>query len=247
MVKVLIAAISAATLHAQVPSSRTIDSNRHVWMSYSGDHPVKGRWGVHFDAQWRRSDMGTEWQQYQLRPAVNFEASRSVTLTLGYAFTRTYPYGDFPVARAIPEHRIYQQAIVRQRLGAARLSHRIRWEERFIRYPQNLDRSFTYQNRFRYSLKADIPLVGENGHLRWYLPVFNEILIGLPPNYGARPWDQNRAFAGIGRAFGGAGRLEAGYLHQLIGQRNGRVFESNHTLLVTFTSTVPLGAIFRRR
>ena len=236
--------VLGSTLGAQVQPSRVIDFNRHAWFSYSGDHAVKGRWGVHFDAQWRRAELGLQWQQYQLRPGVNFRIRRNVLLTAGYAYTRSYPYGEFPQAKAFPEHRVYQQALVQNRVHGVQLSHRIRMEQRFVQYPQTLDRSWTYQNRFRYMLKADFPITGKNDSLRWYLPAFNEILIGLPPNYGYRPWDQNRVFVGIGRVVG-PGRLEAGYLNQFLGQRNGRVFEFNSTLLVTFTSSVSLGDLFK--
>jgi hypothetical protein len=170
----------------------------------------------------------------------------NVQFTLGYAFTRTYPYGEFPVRAAFPEHRIYQQALIRHRFGDLHLSHRLRMEQRFIQYPQNLDRSWTYQNRFRYSLKVDLPLTQENGSMRWYFPAYNEILIGLPPNYGWRPFDQNRFFLGLGRVLPGTGTLEVGYLNQFLGQRNGRVFEFNSTLLVTFTTSIPLRKIIAR-
>jgi hypothetical protein len=238
---------SGLLLEAQEPRPHLIDFNRHAWVSYAGDHPVAGRWGIHFDAQWRRAELGTAWQQYQLRTGVNFQASRNVLLTLGYAFTRAYPYGEFPpVAAAFPEHRIYQQALVRHRFRTLRLSHRIRMEQRFVRYPQNTDGSWTYQNRFRYMLKADFPVTERGGGIGWYVPAFNEILIGLPPNYGYRPFDQNRVFLGVGRGFGAVGNLEAGYMNQFLGQRNGRVFEFNSTLLVTFTSSMPLGKVFGR-
>jgi len=102
------------------------------------------------------------------------------------------------------------------------------------------------QNRFRYSLKADFRLTGENGRMRWYIPAYNEIVIGVPPNYGSRAWDQNRAFLGIGRVLGNIGRAEVGYLNQFLGQRSGLVFESNSTLMVTFTSTMPLRSLFGR-
>lgn len=245
MIRFLALALLGGVLEAQVQPSRLIDFNRHAWFSYSGDHQVKGRWGLHFDAQWRRAELGLQWQQYQLRPGVNYKVNDRLLLTLGYAYTHAYPYGEFPVRAAFPEHRIYQQALVRTRIRGVDVSHRIRMEQRFVQYPQDAGSS-TYQNRFRYLLKADFPLTGENGAARWYLPVYNEILIGVPPNYGARPWDQNRVFVGIGRRFEGAGRLEAGYLNQFLGQRNGRVFEFNSTLFVTFTSDVPLGKLFGR-
>jgi hypothetical protein len=222
---------------------KIIDFNRHGWYSYSGDHAVRGRWGLHFDGQWRRSDVLTKWQQYQLRPGVNFRASSNVLLTLGYAYTRSYPYGDFPVSAAFPEHRIYQQALIRHPKRHVTLQQRYRLEQRFVRYPDTDDRSRTYQNRFRYMLKAEFPLTRRKGEaMEWYLPIYNEILIGLPPNYGARPFDQNRFFAGIGYSTGPAGNIEIGYLNQFLGQRNGRIFEFNNTLFVTFTSNYPFSS-----
>jgi hypothetical protein len=110
-------------------------------------------------------------------------------------------------------------------------------EQRWIKYPDPQPRSWTYQNRFRYLLKAEIPLGGES--TGWYVPVYDEILIGIPPNYGARPFDQNRLFAGIGKALRGV-NVEVGYLNQFLGQRNGRIFEFNSTLFVTITSTARL-------
>ena len=114
MLRFLVATLMgvAASLHAQTPSF--LDLNQHGWYIYNGDHAVKGRWGVHFDLQYRRANVATRWQQFQARPGLNFQATRNVLLTFGYVYTRAYPYGDFPVANAFPEHRIYQQAIIRR-------------------------------------------------------------------------------------------------------------------------------------
>jgi hypothetical protein len=167
-----------------------------------------------------------------------------VLLTLGYAFTRTYPYGEFPVGSAFPEHRIYQQAVIRHPAERVTLAQRYRLEQRFVRYPQ--DRASTYQNRFRYMLRAEFPLARSASRTEWYVATFNEILIGLPPNFGARPFDQNRLFAGVGRSLGPAGNLEVGYMNQFLSQRNGRVFEFNNTLFVTVTSGYPLWKLWRK-
>ena len=239
----MIVAIAVQPSSAQTSSTKLLDPNRHGWFSYSGEHPVAGKWGIHFDAQWRRAEVVTRWQQYQLRPGLNYQPNANVLLTLGYAFTRTYPYGEFPVARAFPEHRIYQQALLTQRRPGITFQHRLRMEQRWIRYP-NTDPGWTYQNRFRYLLRAEVPLARRaDGTTSWYLPAYDEILIGIPPNYGARPFDQNRVFVGIGHAWGKT-KMDVGYLNQFLGQRNGRVFEMNSTLFVSVTSTVSFGDLF---
>jgi hypothetical protein len=226
-------------------STKILDLNRHGWYIYSGDHDIKGRWGVHFDGQWRRANVITAWQQYQARPGLNYRVNPNLLLTAGYAYTRTYPYGDFPVREAFPEHRIYQQALLKHAKQFVTLQQRFRLEQRFIRYPNTLDRSWTYQNRFRYMLKADFPIRRKpDGTRSWYLPIYNEVLIGIPPNYGARLWDQNRLFIGVGYSLGKPGNVEIGYLNQFSGQRNGRVFEFNSTLAVTFSSNYSFAGLF---
>ena len=111
---------------------KVLDFNQNGWFSYSGDHRVEGRWGIHFDTQWRRSTVLTRWQQYQFRPGLNFQVNRNLLLTVGYAYTRTYPYGDFPGVAAFPEHRIYEQAVIRHPRTSVNFSQRYRLEQRFI-------------------------------------------------------------------------------------------------------------------
>lgn len=231
---------------AAYPQSKVIDFNPHGWYAYFGDHKIAGRWGLHFDGQWRRADLGLKWQQLLIRPAVNYRISERVSLSFGYGFIETHPYGEFPANATFPEHRIYQQAIIRQNPKAARIQHRLRLEQRFVRYPINDPPSWTYQNRFRYMFRSDFPLTKRpDGTAEWYVPVWDEIFLGIPPNIGARSYDQNRLFAGVGRSFGDF-KIELGYMNQLVGQRNGRIFEFNNTLSVSLHSDVALGKLFRR-
>src|SRR5919112_1721589 len=127
----------AVTTAQQAPLPKILDFNKHLWVNYSGEHATRGKYGIHFDAQWRRSDLGTIWQQYQLRPALNIRVSPDVLLTTGYAYTRAYPYGDFPVAAAFPEHRIYQQLLLTKRARSLTVQQRSRLEQRFIQYPNS--------------------------------------------------------------------------------------------------------------
>jgi hypothetical protein len=50
-------------------------------------------------------------------------------------------------------------------------------------------------------------------------------------------------FVGIGRA-GTAAKFEVGYMKQFIGQRNGRIFEFNNTLLIAVTSSLPISSLW---
>jgi hypothetical protein len=241
----------SATLFGQVqPAERFRDHNANGWFMYFGDHHVSDKWGVHLEGQWRRHDMVNRWQQLLLRPGINYDLTENVMLTLGYAFVDTHRYGEFPVAFRFPEHRIFQQALVRQRLGRTRASHRYRLEQRYLGEMGRAAGGATtvnrwrYENRFRYMFRANIPFRGgrlEKGD--WYLGLYNEFFLNFGKNVAANIFDQNRAYAAMGYNMGSLGNLEVGYMQQTLQQRSGRVMEYSHTFQVAVYSNFP----FQRR
>jgi hypothetical protein len=229
----LILAATTAPLLAQ----RVRDTNFNSWWIYSGDHPLRGRWGVILEYQERRSDFAALEQQHYSRVGVTYRLSPNAQISTGYQYIHTGQYGDFPFARAFGEHRIFQQLILRQSFKRLDFEHRyrndMRWLQAFTGQGDNY--FWRYQNRARYQIKVAHPVKGD-----WYLFGGNEVIIPYGPNFGAVPFDQNRAFAGVGYKVTPRNRLEFGYLNQFLFQRNGRVEESNHTIRVQWTSTVPL-------
>jgi hypothetical protein len=215
------------------------DNNLHGWLVYSGEHAVTDRWGIHLEGQWRRHEFARP-QQLLLRPALNFQLNPNVMLTAGYGWVSTHRYGDFPAPAPFPESRIYEQAIVNHAEKGNSLQHRFRLEQRWIgvRAGQpagsRLDLGTRYQNRFRYMFRMTRPLKD-----RLYFATYDEIFLNLPPFGGARAFDQNRAFVGVGWQLGAFNRLETGYMQQSVLQRNGRIMELNHTVHVSLYSTMP--------
>lgn len=226
---VLAAVALAAPLAAQT------DDNAHAWFMYFGDHAFgKSRFGAHLEGQWRRADVGLAWQQLLLRPALNFQLNKRVMLTGGYAFVQTYRYGDFPVRRSFPEHRTYEQAQIGHRARGVDFQHRLRLEQRHFQ-----GQAARYENRFRYMLRANVPLPGNNK--RYYLALYNEIFYNFGKDVAFNVFDQNRAYVALGRSMGRQTRLELGFMEQTVQQRNGRILERNHTLQVAIYSRLPFG------
>lgn len=227
---------------------RVLDTNYDGWLMYFGDHRIKGRWGVHLEGQFRRHDVFNKWQQLLLRPAVNYHASENVTLTAGYGFVRTHPTGDFPVPERFPEHRIFQQVVLRNSAGKARFSHRFRLEQRYLgeiardEQGERFVERWRRENRVRYMMRFTIPFQGRTIEKdEWYLAVYDEIFINFGSNVAENVYDRNRAYIAMGRDLGRIGRLELGYLNHLVQQRNGRVIENNHTVQIAFFSRLPFG------
>lgn len=236
------------TLAASLPflaNAQTIqDTNTHAWFMYFGDHPVSNKWGVHLEGQMRRAHTGLTWQQLLLRPGVNYQVNPHFMLTGGYAYVRSWPYGDYPARAAFPEHRFFEQALIRHKIKALPIQHRLRLEQRLVGIvpaPAAGVESWQTRNRFRYMLRGDIPLPMQiNGQKRFGIALYDEFFVQFGANHGIRYLDQNRAYGALTYKLTKFNRVEFGYLHQYIPQRNGLIVEHNHTLQFAWFSTTPL-------
>lgn len=215
--------------------SAQTDPNAHAWYMYFGDHPVgNSRFGIHLEGQWRRANLGLTWQQLLLRPALNFQLNKKVMLTGGYGFVETYRYGDYPARENFPEHRVFEQALITQKLFGQEFQNRLRFEQRNI-----LGYAARYENRFRYMLRTNVPLPVD--HRRYYLGLYDEVFYNFGENVQFNVFDQNRAYVALGWNMGHQTRLEVGFMEQTVQHRDGKVIEHNHTLQVAVYSKLPFG------
>lgn len=230
----------ALVFTVQAQTSRVSATNTNSWWMYFGNHQISDRWGLHAEAQFRLYDGVSDWQQLLLRTGVNYYASQ-VRYTLGYAFVRTYPYGEYPVTMAFPEHRLWEQVLLNQTVGKVKLNHRYRLEQRWIGNSTTGEfEDVRYENRFRYMLRASIPLSGNKETGKFYLGLYDEVFVNAGKEVGYNFFDQNRAYAALGYQLGKIGKLEVGYLYQVVQQRRllttttppKLIFEHNHTLQV---------------
>ncbi len=233
------------TLGVCLPLAAATDNNANVWFMYFGDHPFSktSKWGLHLEGQWRRADAGLKWQQLLLRPAVNYQLNKKVALTGGYGFIQSHGYGDFPSPATAPEHRFFEQVSITQRFKKLDFQNRLRFEQRNLgvmakQSNGEFDRiGWRYENRFRYMLRTNVPLKVGGG--KYYVGLYDEILFNYGKNVAKNVFDQNRAYAALGRNLGHETKLEVGYLEQTVQHRDGLVFEHNHTLQIAIYSKLP--------
>ena len=224
------------------------DHNQNAWFSYFGDHPLSGGpWGLHFDAQLRRSDLGAEPMQVLVQPGLNYQCASGWQLAAGYGFMETSAYGHHPVPVALPEHRFWQQASRTSKLGSLSLQHRFRVEQRFLGQnnqgiqPAKVD-SYRYENRLSYRLATTLPLKAL-GCDKLYFKISDEVFVNLGEQVLGNHFDQNRAYVALGRPIGKHGKLELGFMEQTLQMRGGNVFQNNHTLMISFFSDWPFGSL----
>lgn len=236
--------LALSLMPAAARSSDLHDSNGNLWLNYVGDHPLFGSpWGLHLEAQIRREEMGREWQQLLVRPGINYQLSPTLSASAGWAYVRTYPYGDYPADTEFPEQRAWEQLTHSFSALGLEWQQRLRLEQRWIGEMAQSGRDYEldnwrYENRIRYLLRTSLPLTEDK---KTYLALWDEVFFNFGSNVVGNHFDQNRAFIGIGHQLSRHTRLEAGFMEQTLQRRGGNIWEHNHTFTVWLMSKWPFG------
>lgn len=181
------------------------DSNFGNWLIYIGNKKINSKWDLHNEVQYRNYNVIGDLEQLLLRTGVGYSFNeRKSNILLGYGYILSENYIENTDSKAsVNEHRIFQQFISKQSVGQVKLTHRYRFEQRFVESDFNL--------RFRYFLGINIPLFyTEEEKSNFYLSIYNEIFL----NTESPIFDRNRLYGGLGYQINKNIKLEAGYMNQ---------------------------------
>lgn len=195
-----------------MPSAAQIDAIEEAplgaWTMYFGTATFgESPFGAHAELQVRNHDLTGDLQQLLLRTSGRYTLpDQSATLALGYGYVLSESEGepDDP----FNEHRIYQEAALPQRVSVVRLTHRFRYEQRFV---EDAD----FQTRYRYAVFATVPL--NQSDLRrgtLYAATYAEIFL-RGAGRGDRPvFDRSRLYGALGYKLTDGLGIQAGYMEQ---------------------------------
>ena len=165
------------------------DSDFGNWLIYIGNKKVNSQWNIHNEVQYRNYDAVGDLEQLLLRTGVGYNLSENNhNLLLGYGYILSENYvANTQDKTSVNEHRIFQQFTSKQSVGVVSLTHRYRFEQRFV--------EADYKMRLRYFLAAKIPLQNtESESSKIYLSAYNEVFL----NTESAVFDRNRVYAGVG-------------------------------------------------
>ena len=212
MKKIQKSKIAALTIALVLPFfALSQDSNLGNWLIYIGNKKLNSKWNIHNEVQYRNYNAIGDLEQLLLRTGVGYNITEGNNLLLGYGYILSENYiGESDDKVSVNEHRIFQQFTTKQNVGKLSLSHRYRFEQRFV--------ESDFKMRFRYFLGLKIPLqYKEDGNNPLYVSLYNEIFL----NTKSSIFDRNRVFGGLGYKFSDALRFELGYMNQFF-ENSGR-------------------------
>lgn len=222
----LLVAGMLSVLSTSAQDTRDVATHQHTWFMAFGNHRLSDTWGVHTEYQFRRTDLGQDWQQSLMRVGLDWHRSEQHVVTAGYGWIRSYPYGEQPIAQHFDEHRTWQQLITKSKTGAINWTHRYRLEQRFMDRPEGS----AWQHRARYFVQISWSIPN---HTNWSISAYEEAFIGLRDL--AMPvinlLQQNRLSAALNYRLNNGTSLQVGWLQQVLWKGDGRA-ENNQTLLL---------------
>lgn len=181
------------------------ESNLGNWILLFGNKKLDNKLNWHHEVQYRNYNAIGDLEQLLLRTGLGYDVASNTNLLLGYGFIRSENYTDIDEKVVINEHRIFQQAITKQKFPRISLQHRYRFEQRFVEEDFKL--------RFRYFLGLNIPLKKKDqAKEKLYLSAYNEIFLNTTSNV----FDRNRLYGGLGYKVNQNLRFELGYMNQFL-------------------------------
>jgi len=251
MRKLCLVYVAVLTVIQVASAQKIISPQAHGWLMYFGNHKINDHWGLHTEYQWRRAsrdenaNVFQDWQQSLLRLGVDYYAKNQAQWTAGYGWIKTFEYGDQPVSHAFNEHRIWEQFIVKNKVGRADIQHRYRLEQRFIEQyklgstGEYLQNGYVFRNRIRYRFMFTVPLSRkEMKDHTLFLSIYDEPFLGFGKGIGKNILDQNRLYGALGWRFNKDFNVQLGYLNQYVVKTDGIKAERNHTLQLSMTYNV---------
>ena len=185
------------------------ESNLGNWLIYIGNKQLNEKWNLHHEVQYRNYDAIGDLEQLLLRTGLGYtfgESKKNILLGYGYILSENYN-SEMDLKKSVNEHRIFQQFISKQKLGKLKLSHRYRFEQRFV--------ESDFKMRIRYFLGLNIPISSKEQN-KYYFSAYNELFL----NTKSKLYDRNRLYGGFGYQLDKIVRLEMGYMNQFLNKES---------------------------
>ncbi|GAB2603024.1 DUF2490 domain-containing protein [Spirosoma areae] len=184
--------------------------------------------------------------QYYVQPSLSYKITPNVQVGAGYAYVKHNLFGLH-----VNENRLWAQAVATHdvpMLGRTKLSHRLRYEER---YPLNMKTNqWSYATLFRYQIGVNLPLYDPKLKTKgFYASASNEFFLCLT---GARNspissknafYGENWLYGGLGYNTGKFGKIEVGYLYQNLIRNPQQDHRYLHLLQATWAANFDLSEI----
>lgn len=177
------------------------------WYTYGSSHRLSKRFSINPYGELRFYEPSSNYNLTFISLRGNYHFKDNQSFGLGYAYLDIDTVFEFDNQPNVNEHRVFEQYIQSHHLGGFKLSHRARFEHRFLFFSTKDE----LQNRFRYRVSAKY-----NINKSLFIVVSEEPFI----NFQDQVFHENRFYTGLGINLYSHSQIQIGYLKQHIRKNN---------------------------
>ncbi len=222
------ALLGLSNTHAQ---SIEVYGNPDFWNQFNIDYKINDKWKIGSELHYRLNDWFKSSEQFIFRPFVDYKLNPSVEFSGGYTYTMNYPYDKYPALANRPEHNLWEQVTLHQKINRTQVSHRFRAEQRYLSNYVDSATGFSFEeghwvNRLRYRFTISFPL-----YQKLQGVLFDEVFINAGSHFRLVAFDRNWIHLGVKYPIVSKLDLQLAYLHQYI-RRSVAIYERHHGIQV---------------
>jgi hypothetical protein len=222
LIKYLLTASLCSTLALPVAANNTTEGNLNTWSLLLNRFYLSDKFTFTNEIHERSGAFLKDQGTFIVRPSIDYALNKDIELSIGYSFVHSTPYEPYTQAISRNEHNIWEQAMLKSKVGNVTVQHRFRFEHRFVQTikKENLTEDYyldgyTYSNRFRYRLIVmfDILKLNDKKHSIFFHG-FDELWINQADNMMPTSYARNWIYTGLGYKFNRDFNIQLGHMRQ---------------------------------
>ena len=218
--KLLIALFASCLSQSVCTPAWAIEAEEKLgnWIGATSALRYSDKWSFFLQGELRTWETANNLNELLWRAAGHYDFNSNNMGAFGYVRVDTWPFESGGL-RKFYENRLYEEFLIKTKLGNGKLNHRFRLEQRWITTPEA---GTAYSNRARYMLQYTKPLNSDTIKPgTWFLKALDEVFIDLDKRdywfdlqEGERGLNQNRLYLGGGIQLAPLSNFRLGVLWQ---------------------------------
>lgn len=195
-----------ASLLFSIQAQAQVQKSTGAWHTAVVKHHLNDKFFLKNEFHVRRAQFYANWQQFLLRPSINYKLTPKAILSSGYTYIINYS----EVGRAI-EHNVWEEIVLVNPIKQVKVSHRFRYEQRFTQ--TFTDDSFKHFNRLRYRITLSRDLFKINDEKSISATAFNELWLHTENGIQPTAINQNWVYFGLDYPLNSKTKVSIGYMN----------------------------------
>lgn len=197
-----------------------LKDNGNSWFTLLDRLTINSKWSVSNELHMRYGAFLSEKSTLLERPSIDYHLKDNIEISLGYSYLGNHVNPPNPTPKTdVKENNVWEQLLLKQKLGKVNLMHRFRQEHRWFDTVSQISGKYIkdgtkFGNRFRYRFTAITTLKTFENQKSIFIHAFDEIWLTQTNNLMPKGFARNWFYFGFGYSLSQSSNFQIGYMNQ---------------------------------